>query len=257
MIGDEIFSLSGGYNLSFAELLRRGPKWEVNNSPLHYVMDRALLALNPAPHRSWDLFVFFRLLPALFTCLASLVALVAITRALRGGEYGPWAALGIAACFTLFLALKPYVAVFALQDRPYSLWLLLSSLQLALFLNLYRDHTRLALMVYALSCTLLVLTAYVSVIQVCLAGAVLWLLPSAAGRTEERKRQLKLCGFALLVAAWYAFHTHRSDTMESQHKLSSLAFLDLLVAAFRPFTPLWNERDTLHNWELAGPLLRA
>ena len=169
---DEAFGLhTGVINSSWFDLLWHGAPGQGSPHPLYYVWEKLLLApWMPAPQHYWNLNFYFRLAPIFFYALSGAVMFVSASRALPHlfPRISSWQRSLIASAAAVFFYKIQFAQFYALEARPYSLWLFLSSAHLALTLPLlvagFRGRgERLG---YALVSTLLCFVASPGILQV-------------------------------------------------------------------------------------------
>jgi hypothetical protein len=84
---DEEAGIGESLDIPVSVYLMTGPQDQLSTSPLHYLVDKAwIAAFGGAPHRHYNLNLFFRALPIIYTSVASgLALLLTIELALSAG----------------------------------------------------------------------------------------------------------------------------------------------------------------------------
>ncbi len=166
---DECFGIANLWSASLGDILR-GPPGQGSSQPLYYLLEKAWIALwGHAPGRYWDLRLFLRVLPATCWALAAtgvyLYGLRFFDRHARVGSAIARHALAFG--IAVFYFKNSFARSYAQEARPYSLWLMLSTFQLLLLIELiWGRFARGAWIAFGAVCTLLCLTANVAIVQV-------------------------------------------------------------------------------------------
>lgn len=225
---DERTALGEIVDFSFGYLLYAGPMFELNRSPLHYLLDKSWFVLwGEQPQLHWNLRVFFRILPATYWAIATAAIFFFAHRALRRmGERGWIVFLGGLAVALSFYT-RNLLLNFAAEDRPYALWMLFSTLHTVFFVLWHRRaiEGRDFFPYFAFVSVALVFTAYVSMIQIALAAMALWLFPPIDWNARDRRRLLWLTGSCAGIGIWYFSGVFSGPPKPSQ--------LGLILDAFR------------------------
>ena len=184
---------------------------EASPSPLYYLLERAAYAaFHYAPQEYFDIRLFNRIPQILHWSFASCgVGLYAcyVLRKEQISSFGIALATGIAV--SLFFHSNSFGAYYAIEDRAYSLWVSLSTIHYLFFLeNIKRPLKRGAWIFYTIVSILMILTAYVSAAQICIAIGVSYLVwsPWSARAKSELPRNLLLLFVCGVLAAHYYFN---------------------------------------------------
>lgn len=119
-------------------LLLDGPSTQGSLHPFYYLLEKLLLIpWMPAPQRWWNLFLYFRLTTIFSFALSGAAIFYYGERLLSRLPAAPVfpARTLIAAGFALFFYNVQFAEYYAIEARPYSLWLLLSTLHFLLTLE--------------------------------------------------------------------------------------------------------------------------
>ena len=235
---DEQTALAEIRDYTYYYLFTNGPTAELNTSPLHYLLDKSWLKLwGNEPQFRWELLQFFRILPITYWCLVTVLIFLA-TRFLLARFTKPFTAIAVALSLAALAFSKSLLTYFAAEDRPYSLWVLWGICQLCLFTLCYVPefvHFARVRYAYGVSCLLLVFTAYVSILQVALAGLIYLLLPPAGVTRGEKRFHFQVVVAAGLVALWYLHTALQGPEQQSQVAGALEALEAQLTAGLRPW----------------------
>lgn len=199
---DEESGLAEAYDYTFVELLAHGPQPELNASPLHYILDRAWLKLTDGAHRHVRMSLLFRLQTLTYFALGCAFAfLLALGLA---GTTPPLVAYAFAILASIFFQTSPGLSwSVGLEDRPLSLWVMLSLAQLYFFWrSLERRPAAFDGRLAAVN-ALLAATTAASGIQVIATFAVRAWPCFRARRWRESRALIAETLPAILLCAWY------------------------------------------------------
>lgn len=212
-------------------------KHELNTSPLHYLVDKAWLNSAGGLLRHSTPSYFFRA-PSILWFSAYVVLFILLFFRLSGVLALP-APVRMAYAFGVGITLitnGPLLYGVALQNRPYSLWLLLGAIQLTL---LYRGLERKdngPSPGLALNGVLLSMNTFAAGSQVALASMVRWLARPKA----ERSHRIFLEAIpGLLLASWYFLHRHEQG-VRGAHSFFGLWWNALTSAALHRSRPAFD-----------------
>jgi hypothetical protein len=137
---DEAFGiLASVRGVSWTDLWLRGAPGQGSPHPLYYVLEKALLGLwGEAPQRYWQFAFYFRLTPVFFYAAGGALVLAFTPRLLAVVfPRAPfWQRAAIGAALGVFHLRIQFAEYYALEARPYSMWLFLSTAHLLLTLRL-------------------------------------------------------------------------------------------------------------------------
>lgn len=220
---DEAFGiLASVFGVSWRQLWWEGAPGQGSPHPLYYVWEKAALELWAlAPQRYWNLFFYFRLTPIFFYALTGTAVFFGAYRALAQLLNPAAHALRafVAAAFAFFFFRVQFAEYYALEARPYSLWLFLSTVHffLTISLVLRGEVAPRHKAVYAFASALLCLVASPGLFQVALS-----FLAIAFPRRLLRDGWMVLP--SVLIAAFYARDVGKSgyDTGDFLYYLQCL-----------------------------------
>lgn len=136
---DEFFGIQvGAVHVTWRNLFVIGPNAQGSPHPLYYVLEKLWLTpWSHSPQRWWNLNLFFRLLPITYYSLAG--GAIFLWSQAFFGRLWPRAGFSsrvlVAAALALFFYNVQFAEYYAIEARPYSLWLLLSTVHLLLTLD--------------------------------------------------------------------------------------------------------------------------
>jgi hypothetical protein len=263
--GDEAVAMAIIRIYSYGQFLVQGSP-EASPNPLYYLLDKLSFDLYGAePQFWWDLRLFNRILPATYWAVAG-ASVFAWTyrRSMQRLAMRPlWAfvtALGIA----VFFHSCSFMNTYAIEDRAYSLWVSLSTLQFLAWLDLLLDaKQRGAWVRYGTFSVLMVLTAAPALGQVALGLLVLLVLQSWESRGRGMKRFAVRGGVLFFLCASLEFLYFRRGNMpydtgwftyaryfESLGEVIAKAFhhhsakgLAITMPLLFVFLPFWRRRE--------------
>lgn len=245
LFADEQSGIAESFDFSYSQLLTRGPLEELNPSPLHYLVDKAWIGFaGGAPHRKWNLEIFFRVPPVFFFALAAVFfsAIFARLARQRFPRAGFAADLFGFACGFAFSSCFQTMRMAALWDRPYSLWIFLIVLQFWL-LGRELGGRRNSRWAWALCHLAMTLTTFAAAVQVCATQAYrLWFL-----RSELRKNAVPLALESLpsiAAALWFWHFTVSWPPIEDP--FPSFVQFWLKTIALGTWNPPWAIFDVAH-----------
>ncbi len=111
---------------------------EASPSPFFYILNKILYDLyGGQPQYWWDLRVYNRILPATYWAIAGTAVFVwCYKRALEYWRVPVWQALILGAGVAAFFHSCSFMNIYAIEDRAYSLWVSLATLQLLVWFDL-------------------------------------------------------------------------------------------------------------------------
>lgn len=204
---DENTGVTEVFDYSFSQLIQHGPREELNNSPLYYILDKVWIGLvNYSPHLEWNLRVYFRLMPIFFWVATILAVFLFLRKILSHYLFGGALSFFVSVALSLSLYSNQFFLNQAAENRPYTCWLLLSFLHLMLFTYFFLEGKRsqtLAFALYSLVCLLMSFTVYISVVQVCMGVALYFFLAPKSVERKSRITHLLLGVVCGLVGLYY------------------------------------------------------
>lgn len=207
---DETVGLGYTQRKSYGSLFWYGSN-EASPSPLFYILNKLLYDLyGGQPQFWWDLRVYNRILPATYWALACTAVFVwGYRRALGVLRLPVWEALVVGAGVAIFLHSCSFMNIYAIEDRAYSLWVSLSTVQLLVWFDLLRDPAgRRAWWRFGVLSALMVFTTFASLGQVGLTALALVVLrwvgePRAC--SVSLRWMVQRAGMVVLVSAAIGF----------------------------------------------------
>ena len=167
---DESVGIWGSVYNSFSRLILQGPAGEASPSPLPYLVEKSWLAYwNYQPQLWWNTRMFFRLLPVTYWALAAVIVFIFFTiffpRFFPLLHWG-WITL-LSLAISLFYHSGSFAQYYALEDRTYAPWLLMSTIHFLFFLvSCARELSKKEWFAYTFVCVLMVATTYVTLAQI-------------------------------------------------------------------------------------------
>ncbi len=192
---DEYFGvIVGMFEPDWITLFLKGPNSQGSLHPLYYALDKLIIVpWMPSPQRWWNLFLLFRLTPILsFSLSGALIFLYSVHILKRFPDYSYFPIrLLISTAFALFFYKVQFAEYYAIEARPYSLWLLFSTGHFLLTLEVLQEGwaSRRLKLGYASCSLLLCLTASPGIFQLIISFVALqwihrnlkvipWILPA-------------------------------------------------------------------------------
>jgi hypothetical protein len=241
---DESNSQTGYTMQTIWSALRYGSNNEASKSPLPHITDRLLfIALDFRPHQTFDLRFILRVLPAFYWSAANTFLFFFLRRRLANAlKVSSYHALLLAAGGAVFCYSNSFCAYYAIESRPFSLWVSLSLLQfLSLWALLENFHSRRAQASFLLLNALLSLTTYASCFQV---GIVCLLLQLSETLETRRWRwwgvRQKLILASLASSAfldWFYMHAKKLEFAPADLALYASSLLEVMLKTFHHHGP--------------------
>jgi hypothetical protein len=198
MDADERTELAEALDISTIELVMNGPDAELNRAPLSYLLDKGMLALaRGKPHWHFNLNLYFRILPILYFSLMVTACYALWLKFLLKAAVPFYHAFLAAAAFSILMLTNPDLTNYAIENRPYSLWIFLSVLHFFLLLKLLENKKFYPL--YWLGSLLLMVNVVGGLVQVLAAALVRW-------KAEDKSRRANLFYEVFIwggIAFWY------------------------------------------------------
>ncbi len=200
---DETVGMRQSYVRSYGNLLWVGSE-EASPSPLYYLLNKIWHGLwNYTPQEYWNLHLFMRLPHVIYFALGSLGVFFWIAKAVREKlALSLPLILIIAGGAAFFFHTNNFTSYYAIEDRAYSLWLMLSTFQFLAFLDwLFFGFSKRSAVLFGMLSVLLVFTTFSSLPMTAAQLGLYWLF---------FKRDKKFFSFSALVlgtsslvALWY------------------------------------------------------
>lgn len=241
--GDEMMSILTMQNTSLGDLVWHGQRGEANRSPLVYIVDTLLSKIYGFyPQQYWDLRLFYRLSHAAYWSIACTCVFTWVLTRIKivFPQVRQWETWIIAIGISYFLYFHSFLNIYAIESRPYSLWVSLSIIHFLFTIDaLYFQPNKIRSVPYLLVCFFLTLTTYAAFCQVML-GLLAWCL----ARWEEAAWRLKaiprfafrstLPAFvaALVPTYWYLSSYSLGQFQPAPVSLMVLSVREVLLKSF-------------------------
>lgn len=212
-------------------------EYELNTSPLHYLVDKAWLNAAGGWLRHSTPSYFFRV-PSILWFSTYVVLFILLFYRLSGqlGLPAPVRLIFAGGVGLTLITNSPLLYGVALQDRPYALWILLGAIQLTLLYRWLGRKERGPSPGLALNGILLSMNTFAAGSQVALASLVRWL---ARPRAERSYRIFLEAAPGLMLAGWYFLHRHEQG-MRGAHSFFGLWWNALTSAALHRSRPAFD-----------------
>jgi hypothetical protein len=233
---DESNSLHWFTKYGLWETLRNGADGESNRSPLSYVVFRSLMRLwNDRPQEFWDLRFFFRIPTAFFWAAANTFLFFFLKKRLAE-IFSRGVSILLALGATIFCFSNSFATYYAIEARPFSLWLSLSLLQTLFLWELLGGRSRTTAILFFFTNLVLAFTTYASVAQIGIACLLLQAHEASLGKKWlwwgplQKYLFLNLsCSFFLI---WYYLPNQKMTFTPSPFELYFISVREVVLKTF-------------------------